>query len=102
VAFIGSVINGYSVYAGNQLWKHNKFTHTYIIQATQILNFIGLGITYQVVIGVAAGVGFEWIENPEFVSNLKFMSFYDFRYSPTQTDKIRVAVNFILFSLSTT
>lgn len=93
--FIGLVINVYSIYAGYQLWRHNKLVPTYIIQGAQVLNFIGLGITYQIVIGIAVGLGFEWIENPDFVYDLKLMVFYNFKFTPNQTDQIRVVVNFI-------
>lgn len=94
-AFVGLLLNGYSIYAGNQLVTHSKFIPTYLIQGVQILNFIGLGIRYQVVIGLAVGVGFEWIENLELVSNLKLMSYLVLKYSASQTDKIRVVINFV-------
>lgn len=93
--FIRFVIKRYSIFVGIQLLKKRYFKPTYIIQAAQILNFVGLGITFQIVIGLAVGIGFEWLEDAEFVFNFKLLSLYDFKYKPSQTDAIRVVVNFV-------
>lgn len=92
---LGLGLNSFSIYAGKQLLKNRDFGPTYLIQAIQILSFIGLGLTYQVVIGLALGAGFEWIEDADIVANFKILSLYEFKYSPAQTDKIRVVINFI-------
>lgn len=92
---IGLGLNGFSIYAGNQLLSYSRLKPTFVIQAIQILNFIGLGITYQVVIGLALGFGFEWFDEAEWVLNFKVLSLYKFSYRSSQTDAIRVVINFI-------
>lgn len=84
-----------SIYAGWQLMTRYLYGPTYIIQALQILNFVGLGVTYQLVIGLALGLRFEWIEDAQMVFNFRLSSVYALSYKSVETDAIRVVVNFV-------
>jgi|GEM_PF-5574134 len=95
VVLLGLLPNGYSIYAGQQLRKHTQFKPPYLIQTLQVLNFVGLGITYQLVIGLALGPGFEWIQEPKMVMNFSLLSEYNFGMNQRGTASIRVVVNFI-------
>lgn len=83
------------IYAGWQLMTRYLYGPTYIIQALQILNFVGLGVTYQLVIGLALGLGFDWIEDAQMVVNFRLSSVYTLSYKSVETDAIRVVVNFV-------
>ena len=95
VSTIGININAFSIYAGISILKHLYLKPTYYIQAIQILNFVGLGITYEVILGSALGFGFEWINSPNLVLNFQMVSSFNFEYNFTSNDAIRVVVNFI-------
>lgn len=95
LATLGVNINALSIYAGVCILKHYDLKPTYYVQVIQVLNFIGLGITYEVVLGSALGFGFEWIDSAKFVLNFQLFSGFNFLYDPDVNDSIRVVVNFI-------
>ena len=95
VATIGILLNALSIYAGISTVKHLYLKPTYYVQAIQILNFIGLGITYEVILGSSLGFGVEWIDSANLVLNFQMFSSFSFKYSSSSNDDIRVVVNFI-------
>ena len=95
VATIGILLNALSIYAGISTVKHLYLKPTYYVQAIQILNFIGLGITYEVIFGSSLGFGVEWIDSANLVLNFQMFSSFSFKYSSSSNDDIRVVVNFI-------
>jgi hypothetical protein len=95
VASIGITISAFCIYAGISILKHFILKPTYYIQGIQVLNFVGLGITYQVILGSALGFGFEWIDSAKFVLNMELFYYFKFAYDSTTNDSIIVVVNFI-------
>ena len=92
---VGIWLNAYSIYAGNQLMNRQNVRPTYIIQAIQILNFVGLGVSFQIVIGASVGFGLDWVEEALLGFNFDLLSAFEFKYKPSQMDAIRVVVNFV-------
>lgn len=88
-------INGYAIYAGFALMRQDRYRPTYIFQATQLLNFTGLGITFYVLSGLSIGVGFEWINSPKIKVLFDLMSSFKFRYSLDDIGSIRFIINLI-------
>ena len=95
LVIIGVNINAFSIYAGVCILKNSNLKPTYYVQVIQVLNFIGLGVTYEVVLGSALGFGFEWIDSAKIVLNFQLVSSFNFKYNNTSNDAIRVVVNFI-------
>lgn len=96
VASIGINISAFGIYAGISILKYFILKPTYYVQSIQVLNFVGLGVTYQVILGSALRFGFEWIDSVELVLNMELLFYhFKFEYNPTENASIVVVVNFI-------